>query len=297
MDKNTQLIDLLNDRCGEIKKFLPSHIDVNKFIQICNLAVLTKPELMDCDQKSLFSAFIDCAKDGLVPDGREAFINIFNTKVKINGKDEWIQKAQYQTMVDGLLKKVRQSGEVLSIVARAVFVNDEFDYFFDENGEHIKYKPCLDGNSGDFRLTFAYAKLKSGDLVVEVMTKPDVDRVRAASKTGKYGPWADWYDRMAIKSVLHRLGRRLPNSAEMLSMIERDIDIVKVQDQQKLDVPLALPSYQEDAFLKNKEMWYRYIHEKGMEPQEIIDTVSNKWSLSEKQQEEILDLKQLKEAA
>lgn len=296
MDKNTQLIDLLNERAGEIKKFLPSHIDVNKFIQICNLAVLAKLELMDCDQKSLFSAFIDCAKDGLVPDGREAFINVFNTKVKVNGKDEWIQKAQYQTMVDGLLKKIRQSGEVASINARAVFSNDTFDYYFDEDGEHINYRPCLDGNSGEFRLAFAYAKLKSGELVVEVMTKPDVDRVRAASKAGKYGPWADWYDRMAIKSVLHRLGRRLPNSAEMLSMIERDIDIVKVQDK-KPDAPLSLPSYQEDSFLENKEKWSLLINEKGKEPQAIIDTISNKWRLSEKQQKEILDLKQLKKAA
>ena len=287
MDKNTQLIDLLNERTGEIKKFLPSHIKVEKFIQICNLAVLTKPELRDCDQTSLFSAFLACAKDGLVPDGREAFINVFN------------KKAQYQTMIDGLLKKIRQSGEVLSINARAVFDNDDFDYYFDEDGEHIKYRPRLDGDAGEFKLAFAYARLKSGELVVDVMSKKEIDVIRDLSKSSAYSssPWKRFYPRMAVKTILHRIGKRLPNSSDIVGIIEREIDIVKVQDQKKTNEPLALPSYQEDEFLKNKDVWSRYINEKGREPQEIIDTVSNKWTLSEEQENEIRDLKQLEKAA
>lgn len=294
MSTNLTVKELLNKKSAEIGKILPKHIELDRFIQLCNLAVLMNPKLAECDQKSLFSSFISCAKDGLVPDSREAFINTYKTKAKgANGRDEWIMKAQYQVMVDGLLKKIRQSGEVLSVVARAVFVNDEFDYYFDENGEYITYKPCLDGDNGGFRLVFAYAKMRSGELIVDVMTKAEVDRVRKASKAGDYGPWKDWYDRMAVKSVLHRLGRRLPNATEMLEMIEREIDIVKINDKAPPRALKQLELMPDDVFLEKSKQWAALINDGSMSPEDVIDTASNKNLLSDGQKQIIHELKKV----
>lgn len=206
----------------ELAKMLPSHISVETMERAANNALMRNPDIAACDPVSVYDSVMRCAQDGLIPDGKEAAIVVYNSK---QGK-----KAQYQPMIDGVLKRLRQSGLVEMISAKAVFEGDEFDYWFDEDGEHVRYRPdfTADGQR-QFKLVFAYAKLKGGEMVVEVMNKAEVERVKSASKTGNssYGPWAQWYDRMAVKSALHRLARRLPSSSETAQLIEvseRDID-------------------------------------------------------------------------
>lgn len=213
---------LIASRKPELEKMLPSHISIDTMERAANNALMRNPDIAQCDPVSVYDSVMRCAQDGLIPDGKEAAIVVYGGK---QGK-----KAQYQPMIDGVLKRLRQSGLVEMIAAKAVFDGDDFDYWFDENGEHVKYRPDFDA-SGDrkFKLVFAYAKLKGGEMVVEVMNKAEIDRIRAASKTGSssYGPWAQWYDRMAVKSALHRLARRLPSSSETMQLIEvaeRDID-------------------------------------------------------------------------
>lgn len=272
----------LTNNMDEISKILPSHIDPNKFIKLCHSTMLLNPALNECTTESLYTAFLSCAKDGLVPDNREAAI--------ISYKVKDVPTAQYQIMVDGLLKKVRQSGVITSIAARAVFENDEFDYYFDEDGEHIKYRPCLSGDHGEFKLAFAYAKFNSNnEFIVEVMPKPEIDRVRAASKTGKWpsSPWNKWYDRMAVKSVLHRLGRRLPNSTEVLEMIERDIDIEKFDNSKPKTIESTSAMYPEEDFKKNLETWKKWIAADKQTAQGIIAKVESKGKLTDKQKKQI----------
>ncbi|MFP2768076.1 recombinase RecT [Oceanisphaera sp. KMM 10153] len=203
-----------------IYSLLPAHVTPEVFVRAAAVAMAKNPDLADADPGTVIMALSDCAKDGLIPDNREAALVVYNSKMKRNGQDTWVKKAQYLPMVDGVLKRARQSGQIEVIAGKAVFDGDEFDYWMDENGEHINYRPKLVGR-GEFILSFAFAKLKSGELIVEVMTKEEVDRVRGASKGGQYGPWKDWYDRMAVKSALHRLARRLPNASELMDMLER----------------------------------------------------------------------------
>lgn len=213
---------LIATRKPELAKMLPSHINIDMLERAANNALMRNPEIAECDPVSVYDSVMRCAQDGLIPDGREAAIVVYK------GKDG--AKAQYQPMIDGVLKRLRQSGLVESIAAKAVFDGDDFDYWFDEDGEHVKYRPKLDAQGErQFRLAFAYARLKGGEMIVEVMVKSEIDRVKAASKTGSkgFGPWAQWYDRMAVKSALHRLARRLPSSSEVYNMVEsleRDID-------------------------------------------------------------------------
>lgn len=213
---------LIASRKPELNKMLPKHISIDTFERAANNAIMRNPEIAECDQVSVYDSLMRCSQDGLIPDGREAAIVVYGGK---QGK-----KAQYQPMVDGVLKRLRQSGLVQSISAKAVFDGDDFDYWVDEDGEHVKYRPSFDATGErKFRLAFAYAKLESGEIVVEVMNKAEIDRVKSSSRAGnsQYGPWAQWYDRMAVKSVYHRLARRLPSSSETLQLIEaaeRDID-------------------------------------------------------------------------
>lgn len=230
--------DVYNDLAPEMERqgiqaLLPSHITLEAFLRTAAVAIVKDPNLALADRQSVILALTKCATEGLIPDGREAALVVYSTKVKGQGgqPDTWIKKAQYMPMVDGVLKRARQSNQIDVIAGKAVFEGDQFDYWMDENGEHINYKPKFIGR-GEFVLAFAFAKLKSGELVVEVMPKEEIDRVRSASKGADSGAWKDWYDRMAVKSVLHRLARRLPNASELMSMLEQGM-IMNWQEQER----------------------------------------------------------------
>lgn len=249
-------------RSQGIEALLPAGVTFEMFARAAATAMSQNDQLARADSKSVIQSLIRCATHGLLPDGREAAIVTFSEK-----KTQSI-KAQYIPMVDGVLKRARQSGQVAVIAAKAVFEGDEFDYWMDENGEHIKYRPNLT-HRGEFKLAFAFAKLNSGELIVEVMIKDDVERVRAASKTGNsdYGPWSQWYDRMAVKSALHRLARRLPSASELMNLIESGDEFDYGRQKEK---PVAQPSGNRtlDAM---RERQLVIEDEPEPEPQHVVD--------------------------
>jgi recombination protein RecT len=270
---------------------LPDHLDVDRFIKVAMIAIQGNPELLNADRQSLFTSLQRCAGDGLVPDNREAALIEFNTKVKVNGQDTFIKKIQYMPMVDGVLKRARQSGEVSVITARAVHANDQFDYWVDEHGEHLLHRPVF-SERGAMILVYAMAKMKSGNVIVEPMTIEEVDKVRAASKTGTYGPWKDWYERMALKSALHRLARRLPNSSEVMEMVDRDnwmYDFSKKERDVSPTQP-ALEHYPASDFEKNFPVWKVAIEGGKQTSERVIAMVSTKGALTEDQEQQIKDV-------
>lgn len=223
-----QLTLIQNDLATQLqpaKAILPAHVSFERFTNAAAVALANNVDLYQADRQSVINALSSCAKDGLIPDGREAALVLFNANVGTKAKPNWIKKAQYMPMIDGVIKRARQSGEISVIATRAWYKNDQFRVWMDENGEHIFYEPNL-LDRGELVGTFAYAKMKSGELQFEVMNLDDIEKVRAASKNSDKGPWVDWYESMARKSVMHRLCRRLPNNAEMMEMLERGTEMV-----------------------------------------------------------------------
>jgi recombination protein RecT len=197
----------------EFASALPPQIPVEKFIRTTLTAVQMNPELLSADRRSLLGACMKAAQDGLLLDGREAAPVIFNTK---DGK-----KVQYMPMVGGILKKIRNSGELASISANVVYDKDFFEYELGDD-ERIVHKPFLGADRGQQLAVYAVAKTKDGAIYREVMSVADVEKVRAASRAGKFGPWADWWDEMAKKTVIRRMAKRLPSSADVDQVFESD---------------------------------------------------------------------------
>lgn len=208
----------VDSRISEIKAVLPPSVSIDAFNRAANIAISQTPGLSEAEPESVFNSLSKCAADGLIPDGKEAALVVFSKNLGTKQAPQWVKAAQYMPMVDGVLKRARMSGQVTTIAAKAVHDNDSFEYWVDENGEHFKHIPSF-GNRGNLKLVYAFAKV-NGDLVFEAMELSDIERVKAASKGSSFGPWKDWYDRMALKSVLHRLARRLPNASEMVQMLE-----------------------------------------------------------------------------
>ena len=212
----------MDRREAEFAAALPAHIPVERFKRVLLTAVQNNPDLVDADRPSLWNAAMRSAQDGLLPDGRDGAIVIYNTKDKRNGREVWIKKAQWMPMVFGVLKKIRNSGEVALITARVVYGGDRFRYWIDEEGEHVFYEPADEPDTNTVRRVFAMAKTKDGELYVEPLTPKGIEKIRSVSKSKDRGPWVEWWEEMAKESAIRRLAKRLPMSTGLDDLMRRD---------------------------------------------------------------------------
>jgi recombination protein RecT len=203
----------LNKLEAEFSMALPPQIPVQKFVRTTMTAVQMNPELLNADRRSLLASCMKAAQDGLLVDGREAALVIFRTK---NGP-----AVQYMPMIGGLLKKLRNSGELASIAAHVAYEHDEFRYELGDE-ERIVHRPTLGGNRGQAIAAYAIAKTKDGAVYREVMSLDQIEQVRNVSRAKDNGPWVQWWDEMARKTVLRRLMKRLPSSADIDAVLAHD---------------------------------------------------------------------------
>ncbi len=229
-----------------VETILPKHIPLDSFTQVAAVAYLKSPDLAKATQDSLMMAFAACAKDGLVPDGKEAHINTYNKNIGTRQNPHYVVVAEYEPMIEGILKRVHASGEVEFITADIVYPEDEFSYYVNDNGVHLHHQPDFDAerNHKRIKLFYAVARLKSGEVKAVVMTRADVERSRASSKAKNGTAWTQWFDRMGLKTVARRLCRHLPKGSEILRSMEKEddlqndeIDITPKEKENAIDVP------------------------------------------------------------
>lgn len=203
----------------EFAAALPPQIPAERFVRTVMTAVQLEPKLLGADRKSLLSSCMRAAQDGLMLDGREAALVTYGDKV------------QYLPMVGGILKKLRQSGQLLSISANVVYEKDAFDYELGDE-ERIKHKPFL-GDRGRPIAVYAVARTIEGGIYREVMSVGEVESIRNRSRAGKDGPWKNNWSEMARKTVIRRICKRLPSSS--------DLDSVLLADNEHYDMQPAAP--------------------------------------------------------
>ncbi len=223
-----KLHEQLEQRTAQFQAALPAHIPAERFKRVLMTAIQQNPKLATADRPTLFMSAMKAAHDGLLPDGREGALVIYNTKIKINGVDKWVDAVQWMPMIGGLRKKVRNSKEIATWDAKVVYEKDEFIY---EDGLDLilKHKPYLDGPAGEVRAAYSVAKLKSGEVSVDVMARWQIDRIRNLSKSKDKGPWVDHYAEMAKKTVARRHSKVLPMSTDLDDLLRGDDDLYDME--------------------------------------------------------------------
>jgi recombination protein RecT len=215
-------------------EFLPlmgnNPANVDRFIRVVLNAVLNNSELLAADRRSLIASCMRAAQDGLMPDGRDAVLNIYSTKIKEGtGKDArevWIKAVQYLPMVGGLVKKLYASGEITSLDAACVYEADRF-VFRRGDEPKLEHEPTLADVPGPIVAAYCVVRLKNGDIKREVMPRRDILQVKAASKAqGDNSPWVKWFDQQSIKSVIKRIYKQLPHSDAFDQLDARDNEVV-----------------------------------------------------------------------
>lgn len=215
MANQKTVMGLLEQMKGEIARCLPSHLTPDRMARIAMTELRKTPKLQECDPMSFIAAIMQASQLGLEPGimGSCYLIPFFNSKL---GKYECTFMPGYR----GFLDLARRSGQIKSLVARAVYDNDVFEYEYGLQ-ESVTHKPAMD-ERGELRAVYAVALLKDGGHQFEVMSKREIEAVRQKSQGKNAGPWTDYYDEMARKTVVRKLFKWLPCSVEMQKAVSLD---------------------------------------------------------------------------
>lgn len=204
---------------------LPKHVSPERFVRVMMTAVQTTPALLNADRRTLFASAMKASQMGLLPDGREGAIVTF--------KDQ----CQFMPMVAGVMKMVRNSGEISTWSVQAVYENDNFDFCLGDE-EHITHKPALSGR-GKLIAVYSIVSMKDGEKSREVMSVEDVNGIRARSRSGNSGPWVTDFAEMAKKTVVRRHAKRLPLSTDIDGAIREDDELFMPPAEQPVPEPAA----------------------------------------------------------
>ena len=205
------ILQYLNKFKSQIEAALPKHLTADRMARIVTTEVRKIPKLLECNPKSLFGAVIQASQLGLEPGSALGHCYLIPFKKDVN------LIIGYR----GMLDLARRSGNIISIEARAVYSNDKFSYSFGLTPD-LKHTPIQEGDKGVITHVYAVARLKDGGLQWDVMTKAEVDGIRAQSKAGSSGPWKTHYDEMAKKTIIRRLFKYLPVSIEVQQAVGLD---------------------------------------------------------------------------
>jgi recombination protein RecT len=205
---------------------LPKHLSPERFARVAITALTRTPKLADCTPASLMKCLLDLSAMGLEPDGRRAHLIPYGNEATL--------------IVDykGLVELIRRSGDVVSIRAELVCSSDQFSW---KNGE-ISHEVNWREDRGVIEAVYAEAVMKSGEKQSAVMTKAEVESIRARSRSGKSGPWVTDFGEMAKKTVVRRLSKMLPLSSEIIRHVERDDDQFTMRNVTPPAPSFALPS-------------------------------------------------------
>ncbi len=216
-DKIRTFGELLEKRKDAFAKVLPRHMNPDRLIKVAMLAISRQPLLLQCTPMSLIQSMMAAAQLGLEPDGVLGSAYLVPYRNNKTGQFE----AQLIPGYRGLIDLARRSGQINRIEAHVVRQKDDFDFAFGLE-MRLSHRPHFPDDAGDIIGAYALAELKDGSIQVEVMSKADIDAIKARSKAKDNGPWVTDYAEMARKTVVRRLIKYLPLSVELANAVELD---------------------------------------------------------------------------
>lgn len=222
-------------RRAQFLELLPSQISWDSFKDTFKIAVQINPRLLEANRESFWIALQRAAMDGLMPDGREGALVIFGDDSedeegnRVASTANKPKRVQWMPMVWGLVKLVRNTGNIANIRTKLVYKGERVEIIDEDGAESYKHIRTIGGpdqiNDDPANIVGAYAVVnyKDGFWEMEPMSRAQIDQVRAVSRAKK-GPWLPWYDEMAKKTVLRRLIKRLDKSPVRLleAALDRD---------------------------------------------------------------------------
>ncbi len=219
------VMGLLEQMKGEIARCLPKHLTTERMTRIALTELRKNPKLQECEPMSFIAAIMQASQLGLEPGVLGSCYLI-----PFNNHKKGIVECTFMPGYRGFLDLARRSGQIVSLVARAVYANDEFHYEFGLK-ENLIHKPAMD-EPGELIAVYAVALLKGEGHQFDVMSRKQVDVIKNSSQGKNGDPWNKYYEEMAKKTVLRKLFKWLPCSVEMQKVVSLD----EQQEQGRQDI-------------------------------------------------------------
>lgn len=197
----------------QARKSLDAHrtsvVPVDKIVAGAKMVAAQNPGLYDCTPQSVMVAIYQSARLGLEVGGPLGHSYVIPFK----------RQATLIIGYRGLIELAMRSGHLSAVIGRVVRDGDRFDVV-QGTDESITHVPLNLDNSRPPVAFYAVAQLPGGGRLFEVMSKEQVDVIRAGSKSGNDGPWVTDYERMGVKTAIRRLCTVLPMSPELAAGLE-----------------------------------------------------------------------------
>ena len=192
----------------QIAVALPKHMTADRFVRVALTALLKTPKLLDCTKESVIECMLNCSALGLEPDGRRAHLIPYGNKCTL--------------IVDykGIVELAKRSGDVAGVFAQTVCDKDDFQW---ENGE-VTHRIDWRQDRGAVYAVYSTITFKDGSKQTDVMTRAEVEAIRARSRAGSAGPWVTDWNEMAKKTVFRRASKWITLSPEVADALEKDGD-------------------------------------------------------------------------
>lgn len=190
---------------------VPKHLNADRMARIAATELRKNKALLNTDPTSFLGSVMQSAQLGLEPGsalGQAYLVPYGNQCQLIIG---------YKGMID----LARRSGQVLSLNAYAVREGDDFSFQLGLKPD-IHHVPSLEADRIKKPITYVYAvaTLKGGGYQFEVMSRAEVEAVKAKAKSKNI--WTNYFEEMAKKTVIRRLFKYLPVSIEALEITNAD---------------------------------------------------------------------------
>src|SRR5690606_24667449 len=130
---------------------LPTHVRPETFTRIVISTISQNPDLLKCNEKSLFSAIMTLAQLGLAPE------NVLGQGYLVPYKGVCQPIVGYK----GLIQLARRSGDLSEFYAHPVYSRDVFDYSLGLE-RTLKHEPSKNEDRGELVYVYAVVKYKDG---------------------------------------------------------------------------------------------------------------------------------------
>lgn len=202
-----QLHNLFERSANELKKVLPPEITPERIARVTLTACRKNPALLDCNPNSIVGAVFQCAQLGLE-------IDLLGSAYLVPYK----QDVQLIIGYKGYIDLIYRSPRIVSVQAHTVYASDIFQM---RNGSNpVLNHEQAEEPTEEVRGYYAIAHMQNGGVLWHYMSKKQIEAHRDKfSSDYKYkkskgnennSVWAQHFDSMAKKTVLHQLTTWLP---------------------------------------------------------------------------------------